>query len=173
MMFFSFQHFQCFTSLCLPAWFLRRQMEFLCLMLYRQAFCLFVCFVLFLRLANFYIIFDFLQFECDMPRGVCVYACVCVYIYIYTHTLTFILPSVLWTSGSVVWYLTLIWKILSHFWFKYCSCFFLLPLLFPLHICSTIFSYSQSLYILFWCFCFVLFSQSFFFLVLEVSVNMF
>ena len=43
---FSFQHFQCFTSLCLPAWFLRRQMKFLCLLLYRQAFfCLFVCFV--------------------------------------------------------------------------------------------------------------------------------
>ena len=64
-----------------------------------SVFFLFVCFVVFLRLANFYIIFYFLQFECDMPRGVCVCVCMCIYIFIYIythrHTLTFILPSVL------------------------------------------------------------------------------
>ena len=66
----------------------------------------------FLSLASFRIFsFNFLSFEHDMP----------------TCSL-FLCLSCLELSelhGSVVWYLTLIWEILSHYCFKYFSCSFL------------------------------------------------
>lgn len=51
--------------------------------------------------------------------------------------------------GSVVWCLTLIWELLSHYGFKYFFCFFLSStLVFPLHACYSFVVVSQSLNIL-------------------------
>lgn len=86
----------------------------------------------------FFFIFDFLQFD-KICLGI--------------NFLTFILLGVLWPIAMVL-FLTLIWKIRSHYCFKYFFCFFFLSLFIPFAIPS-----AWELHLLYmshvsWTFCF-------------------
>lgn len=59
-------------------------------------------------------VFNFLQFECNMSRYLCVCVSVCACIFILLVFSEF--------PGFVIFCLSLIWEILSHFYFKYILC---------------------------------------------------
>ena len=141
-----------------------------------QASIFFCLFVLFLHLANFFIIFDFLQFECDMPRGVCVCVCVCVcvYVYVYTYIYTYIylaqcslnfwnccLISDINAKNSQSFLIQTLFLFLSFFFLCYFHCTYVLLFLVIPSLC------------IFYSDVFFFFPNLFFFLVLEVSINMF